>query len=279
MIEYERLKLVKITLAGNSVQGEDRLVMHAAMEAGHILLENGAEIDRVEETMDRICRHFGVANASFFVLANGLFATDESRNEYGGQFADVRHIPVHGARLDKVASVNQLSREMEAGRYTPEELLEELKKVRELPEKPKWLQVIASGVGSACFCYLFGGGYADCLGSFIAGLFLYVFFLYIEKGRLKKLMHSIAGGALVTCVCVICFHLGLGDSLNHMIVGSVIPLVPGVAFTNGIRDIGNEDYIAGTVRLLDAILVFFGIAAGVGIMLMVLRDIFGGALL
>ena len=64
-----------------------------------------------------------------------------------------------------------------------------------------------------------------------------------------------------------------------MIVGSVIPLVPGVAFTNGIRDIGNEDYIAGTVRLLDAMLVFFGIAAGVGGMMMIFRGVFGGGLL
>ena len=270
---------MKMTLAGNAAEGRDRLVMHAAMEAGHILLENGAEIDRVEETMERICRHFGVENASFFVLSNGMFATDESQYEYGGQFADVRHIPVHGARLDKVAGVNQLSREMEAGRYTPEELLEELKKVRTMPEKPKWLQVLASGIGSGCFCCLFGGGYSDCVGSLIAGLFLYLFFLFVEKGKLKKLMHSIVGGALVTCICSVCYHAGIGDSLSHMIVGAVIPLVPGVAFTNGIRDIGNEDYIAGTVRLLDAMLVFFGIAAGVGGTMMILRGLFGGGML
>ena len=83
----------------------------------------------------------------------------------------------------------------------------------------------------------------------------------------------------MTCVCYACYYAGIGDSLNHMIVGAVIPLVPGVAFTNGIRDIGNEDYIAGTVRLLDAMLVFFGIAAGVGGMMMILRGLFGGGML
>ena len=39
---------------------DERLVLETAMDAGHILLENGAEIFRVEETMDRICRYFGV---------------------------------------------------------------------------------------------------------------------------------------------------------------------------------------------------------------------------
>ena len=118
--------------------------MRTAMEAGHILLENGAEIDRVEETMERICHHYGVRNASFFVLSNGMFVTEETNLSHGGPFADVRHIPVHASRLDKVAAVNQLSREMEEGRHTPEEMLEALKEVRKLPDKPKFLQVLAS---------------------------------------------------------------------------------------------------------------------------------------
>ena len=114
---------------------------------------------------------------------------------------------------------------------------------------------------------------------FISTLIATVTLFFFEKGKLKKLMHAIVGGALVTCVCYACYYAGIGDSLNHMIVGAVIPLVPGVAFTNGIRDIGNEDYIAGTVRLLDAMLVFFGIAAGVGGMMMILRGLFGGGML
>ena len=86
-------------------------------------------------------------------------------------------------------------------------------------------------------------------------------------------------GNYIMNIAYACYYAGIGDSLNHMIVGAVIPLVPGVAFTNGIRDIGNEDYIAGTVRLLDAMLVFFGIAAGVGGMMMILRGLFGGGML
>ncbi|MBQ9308263.1 MAG: threonine/serine exporter family protein [Clostridia bacterium] len=268
---------MQMTLVGNAgEETRDRQVMHCAMDAGHILLENGAEIDRVEETMDRICRHYAVKNGSFFVLSNGLFVTDETG--HGGQFADVRHIPVHGTRLDRVAAVNQLSREMEENRYTVEELQARLRQVREMPEKPRWIRVLASGIGSGCFCVLFGGGWMDALGSFLAGILLYIYALFIVKGRLSKLIYSISGGALVTAVCMLCLHFGLGESLSHMIVGSVIPLVPGVAFTNGIRDIGNEDYIAGMVRLLDAILVFMGIATGVGFMTMLASYLGGGAL-
>ena len=44
-----------------------------AYEAGSILLENGAEISRVEETMQRIASHYGVEDKSFFVLISGIF--------------------------------------------------------------------------------------------------------------------------------------------------------------------------------------------------------------
>ena len=64
-----------------------------------------------------------------------------------------------------------------------------------------------------------------------------------------------------------------------MIIGAIIPLVPGIAFTNGIRDIADGDYIAGSVRMLDAILVFLCIAVGVGAVITVYHRLTGGMLL
>ena len=83
-------------------------VMELAMQAGELLLENGAEIFRVEETMDRICRHYGVESASQFILMNYILAT--AGEGHGHVFAKVRHIPVNGSHLDKVAAVGIASR-------------------------------------------------------------------------------------------------------------------------------------------------------------------------
>lgn len=117
--------------SGKSDPADQREVLDAAMEAGHILLENGAEIFRVEETIDRICHHFGVESEDAFVLSNGIFLT--AGNEREKQFARVRHIPVKGAQLDKVAAVNQLSREIEAGLHTLTQVREELARIRKMP--------------------------------------------------------------------------------------------------------------------------------------------------
>lgn len=258
-------------------ENREKEVMEAALQAGHLLLENGAEISRVEETMERICRHYGVQSGNAFVLTNGIFATVGSRNE--SFFAKVEHIPVSGTHLDRVAAVNQLSREIEEGRYSVREVSERLDFIRNMPGKTKLMQVLASGCGSAAFCYLFGGSVWDSLVAFSAGTLLYLYVLYVSGPYLSKIVANISGGALVTVICCLMYVLEAGQHLNFMVIGSIMPLIPGVPFTNAIRDIADGDYISGSVRMMDALLVFFSIAIGVGVGFALVGGLTGGTLL
>lgn len=262
---------------GELTPEEQREVLEAAIQAGHILLENGAEIFRVEDTMDRICCHYGIRSGNSFVLSNGIFTT--SGNEREEIFAKVQHIPVSRTHLDRVAAVNQLSREIEKGRLSPVEVKQRLDQIRVLPGKSKTMQILASGIGSACFCYLFGGNLRDSLSAFCSGILLYVYVIYLSDPHLSKIVGNIGGGALVTFLCTVLYLLHFGEHLNFMIIGSIMPLIPGVAFTNAIRDIADGDYISGSVRMMDALLVFFSIAMGVGLVFGLFHRLTGGVLL
>lgn len=258
------------------IESDKQKVMEVAMRAGQLLLSNGAEISRVEETIDRICHHYGIESANSFVLSNGIFTTmGGAREEF---FAKVQHIPVSGAHLNKVAAVNQLSREIAEGKHTIEELDQCLDDIENMPGKKEITQYIASGVGGAGFCYLLGGDLMDTLAAFVIGFLLYVYILKCTKS-MSKIVANMIGSAFATSLCLVMYHLGIGHHMSSMIIGAVVPLVPGVAFTNAIRDIANGDYIAGTVRLLDALLVFVSIALGVGVMLSLNHRITGGNLL
>jgi uncharacterized membrane protein YjjP (DUF1212 family) len=249
--------------------------MELALKAGQILLQSGAEISRVEETMDRICRHYGVESGNEFVLSNGIFVT--IGNEREKSFAKVMHIPVSGTNLARVTAVNQLSREVVEGKYTLDEAEKELDRIAHMPGKRPVMQILASGIGSAAFCILFGGDLTDSLATCITGLILYVYVLYVSSIYLSKIVGNISGGILVTLLCNILYTMGLGHHLNLMIIGSIMPLIPGVPFTNAIRDVADGDYISGSVRMLDAMLVFFCIAIGVGFGLSIYNHLAGGA--
>ncbi len=236
-------------------------IMELAYEAGAILLENGAEISRVDETMRRIAGHYGVDDESFFVLSNGIMATAKG-------FARTKFIPIKGTSLDKVVAVNQLSREVSEGKCDLEQLESRLKAIRAMRPKPAWEQISASAFGSAAFCIIFGGGFADSIAAFVAGLVLWVYMLFVGYRHLSRIAGAITGGLLATLLCGVMFRLGLGTHLSNMIIGAIIPLIPGVPFTNGIRDLAHEDYIAGVTRLLDALLTFFCISMGVALAFM-----------
>lgn len=249
-----------------------------AMEAGHILLQNGAEISRVEETMERICRYYGEENVDFFVLSNGIFTT----GGYGKKesYAKVRHIPVNGARLDKVVAVNQLSREIEEGKYKSlESVKDKLEDISHMPSNKNWQKILASGVGSGFFCVLTGGSVPDCIAAFLAGIVLYTYIIFIGDRYLSKILGNILGGAIIVSVCILCLKINIGNHLENIISGAIMPMIPGVAFANGIRDMADGDYISGAVRLLDAILRFLCIAIGVGTAFSVYHGLTGGATL
>ncbi len=256
-------------------------VLEVASQAGHILLENGAEISRVEDIMERIATHYGVSSGSFFVLSNGIFTTGhaEKVRKSGGQastYANVDFIPLRGAKLSKVAAVNRLSYDIAADRCTLEEARVRLDEIRKDPGKSPLALILGSAISTAGFCAVFGGGFRDCLAAFIVGLLLYAFMLFVSNKYLSKIVGGIAN-AFVTCaLCIVTWRIGLGISLSNIIIGAVMPLVPGVAFVNGVRDLANSDYLAGLTRLTDALLSFLYIALGVAAAFMLDGWIAGG---
>lgn len=231
-------------------------VLKFAARAGRVLLQNGAEISRVEETLDIMAGHYGADEGNFFVLSNGIFTTGES-------YSHVEFIPIKGAQLDKVVEVNALSRDIVSKNLPLEEAEARLSSIEKKGGKPIWEQMIASILGCAAFCIVFGGGMADALAAAIADIVLYSFYIFVGARYMSKPMANIFGGLIGTAACIALYYLGVGHSLSNMIIGTVISLIPGVAFINALRDIINEDYLAGTIRLLDAVMLFFCIALGV----------------
>ncbi len=235
-------------------------VLELASEAGHVLLQNGAEISRVEDTMSRISSHYGVQSGNFFVLSNGIFTTDAP-----GHYAKVEFIPIRAIQLSKVVEINRLSYDIAAGKYSLEEAAQVLDKIKSDKGKPAWELILGSAFGAAGFCAVFGGGFIDCLSDFFIGALLYVFCLFVSEKYMSKIVGGICNALFATLLCILSYKLGFGYSLSNLIIGAVMPLIPGVPFVNGVRDLVNSDYIAGLTRLTDAMLGFFCIAIGVSI--------------
>lgn len=276
---------------------QSRRALELVTRIGEVLLKNGGEIFRVQQTMQLVAKAYGIPGFQVYVLANGLFVSMqeegrtitrpvESGDAAGQEYlfgqehlasqahlaSQVRYVPLSSVHLGRVAAVNNLSREIVAQKYTVEEASRKIEQIDKLPFTSNAVQTLMSGLGAGAFCILFGGSLLDSAAAFLSGLVLWIFVLFLTARGANKIMVNILASALVTAMGVLFFHLfSFGDSMDMIVIGSIVPLLPGVPLTNSIRDYLNGDYLSGTIRMIDAVLVACCIALGVGIVLRVFQ--------
>lgn len=170
-----------------------RKALELAGHAGCILLKNGAEIFRVQETMTRILCAYGVTDNNVYVISNGIFATEGEGTEHA--LSLVRHVPLGGVNLSRIDAVNAISREICEGRWTTDEAEALLTRAETLtPEKPL-THVFACALGAASFCSLFGGSLLDSAAAFPIGLLLQIYLFAAQKRPLR--LHAVYLGQRV----------------------------------------------------------------------------------
>ncbi|MCP1101505.1 uncharacterized membrane protein YjjP (DUF1212 family)/ribosomal protein S18 acetylase RimI-like enzyme [Aequitasia blattaphilus] len=256
-------------------------VVDLALKAGELLLQYGGEIFRVEETITRVCNRFFVDKVDTFVISHGIFIS--ARNGENDVYTRVKHVPLSGANLEIVAKVNELSREISAGKVDIDEAFKRLDQIENtLPVRARY-RVLAGGLGSGFFGYLLSNGaLVESIIAFFIGCILYVWVLFAKKHNVPKIILNIMGGIIITTLALAATNIPLFASqpkMDPIIIGGIMPLIPGVAFINSIRDIADGDFLSGTVRMIDALLVFVYIAIGVGVVLGIFDGMIGGLLL
>ena len=113
---------------------------------------------------------------------------------------------------------------------------------------------------------IFGGTLRSALAAALAGFLASGYLLLCDRHELPGGFRKISCAALITLVCILACGL-LGTYASHAIIGSLMILTPGIAFTMGIRDFVHGDYLSGTIRMIDALLIAASIAIGTGLVL------------
>ncbi|QQK78551.1 threonine/serine exporter family protein [Salicibibacter cibi] len=230
--------------------------------AGELMVTYGAETYRAEDIMNRMAVAGGLKNVHSFVTTTGIFLSGVQ--EDGDNLMQMIRIVDRFQDLNKVAEVNQLSLDFVIGRIDEQEANQQLLKISAARMNyPLWLIYIASGVAGGAFSYLVGNTKFDmipaAMGGLMSTLFLVLFQHYLHAKFFSEYLASFFGS--ITALTLV--HSGYGTSVDQVIIGTIIPLVPGIPLTNSVRDLMNGDLISGLARGAEAALTALSIAAGV----------------
>lgn len=246
-----------------------RRIAGLCLLAGKIMIENGAETYRVEDTMTRIARAYGLPRSHSFVTPTGIIFTIEgAEGEGADSFTSLSRITNRATDLQKVMEVNAISRRIGAGELSADDAYRLLKETESGGKGyPARLKTAAAAVASGCFLIMFGGSWNDFVPAMAAGGAGYLA-LICASGRIAiKLFAEFVASFAVGLLACLFVLAGWGRELDSIVIGSVMPLVPGVLITNAVRDLMAGHFVSGLSKGAEALLTAFAIGAGIAIVL------------
>ena len=231
-----------------------------AMDIGEQMLISGAEVHRVEESIKRMCAAFGFTRTDVFIITSSMVVTvfDKDSNIY----TQTRRINSATTDLEKVHLLNALSRRICAEKLTANEIKDELSKALNRKTYPFWAECICYSVIAGAFTLFFGGGVYEMLVSLFIGLIVRFGMLLSDKTVSNKIFSKFFSSAIATALAFVALKLNLIPSVDMVIVGNIMTLIPGAGLTNALRDLFTGDSIAGLLRTIEAVLIALAIAAG-----------------
>lgn len=240
-------------------------IMEVCLLAGKIMLQSGAETYRVEDTMMRIASAFGAKESHSYVTPTGIVFSIESDQPTKTKLF---RITERTTDLQKVTLVNSISRKISSGELTIDDAYEALRDIeKSTAGYPVYIQVLAAAIASGCFLIMFKGTWYDFFPAVIAGGMGLSSFIYAQRLVPIKFFSEFVASLIITVISLFFVFAGWGYELDKIIIGSVMPLVPGLVLTNAVRDLMAGHLVSGLSKGAEALLTAFAIGSGVAVVL------------
>lgn len=236
------------------------LLMDLAIDLGYELAMSGAETFRVEESVTRLLAAYGV-ESDVFAIPNYIMVT--IRRKDGTPITRMRRIGYHGNNMDSVEKFSGLSRRFVSETPSLEEghqwLAETRKSCRSYTLTTQYL---AHFLGACGFGLFMGGTWLDGICAGLCGLLVGIVDKYLDGLKANQFFRTIASSFLMAMLAYCLSAFGIARNPDAVTIGALMLLVPGLLFTNAMRDIIYGDTNSGVNRIVQVFLVAAALALG-----------------
>ncbi|MBO5066194.1 MAG: threonine/serine exporter family protein [Clostridia bacterium] len=246
-------------------------ILCKALDIGENILKCGGEPYRIEDTITRICSSYGAIHTDVFALPSLIIAG--IRMPDGTTVSQMRRVYKTANNMFRLEAMNDLSRKICDGRIELNGIDGEIENA--VNQKPfnKYLVLLGGVLGAGGFAVFFGGTLSDAVAASVAGFFVSIFNMHKVKFR-SRMLYSLVVSFIGAIVGLALFRLGVGDNIDMIMIGTIMLVIPGLAFGNAVRDLLFGDTVSGIIQLVQAILTAVMVASGFIAAIMVFGGVF-----
>ncbi len=263
-------EIPKLDISDKSLYTAD-YILGKALDIGENIIKCGGESYRIEDTVTRICSAYGAEHTDVFALPSLVIAS--IRMPGGETASQVRRIYKTANDMFQLDAMNKLSRDVCNGTVSLEKVEEHIEKT--LNQKPfnRYLVLFGGVLAAGAFAVFFGGSLLDGVAAAIAGFV--VSLMNIHKAKFVNPMLYTVAVSFVGAMCgLLLVNLGIGENIDMVMIGTIMLLIPGLAFGNAVRDLLFGDTVSGVIQLVQAILVAVMVAFGFIVAIMFFGGVF-----
>ena len=237
-------------------------LLELAVDLGYRLAMSGAETFRIEESIRRVLSAYGI-ESEVFAIPNCLTVSIETHE--GKPMTRMRRIGFHGNDLDTVEKYSNLSRKICANIPEPRIARQWLKET-DASIRSYSLPILLLGnfLGAFGFSIVFGGSFIDGICSGISGILIGLINHYLGTLKVNPFFTTIAAAFIMAFASYAMGAIQIAQNTDTVIIGALMILVPGLIFTNAMRDIIFGDTNSGMNRIVQVLLIAAAIALGTG---------------
>ena len=271
----------KKAVVNAAVAGEAREVISSAYTAEYILgkaldigeniIRCGGESHRIEDTVTRICTAYGAVHTDVFALPSLVIAS--IRLGDGSTASQVRRVYKTSNNMYKLDEMNKISRDVCNGVIPLENVEEKIHTALTTKPFPKYLSILGGVIAAGAFAVFFGGNMWDALAAAIAGFFVSVM-NRVKLNLINKMLFTVAQSFVGALCGLVLVHFGIGQNIDMVMIGTIMLLIPGLAFGNAVRDLLFGDTVSGIIQLVQAILTAVMVAFGFIVAIMFFGRVF-----
>lgn len=240
-------------------KGDEYKLLHLLLDMGEMMLCSGGEVRRVENTLSLMGKAYGATETNVLVITASIVLTMKFAD--GNLITESRRVESPGSnKLWRLEGLNALSRKCCEQPLSIEQLEIEIKNCKQPTNL--WKFYLGSALAAGSFAIFFGGNIFD---GFIAAAFALLVCLFQRKFSSifpNNIIFNIVCSFVIGVLICLFTKLILISNTDMVMVGVIMLLIPGIAFTNSMRDILVGDTISGFMRLIESMLWAAGLAVG-----------------